>query len=94
MIISEVVSTVLIATFCLIAFANGYCLVRFLASRTGFSVVPFMGGILGCAGFLLSRSLALRHLWWLPLILDFGCLPSLVGWALVLTKKGLRRSSY
>ena len=90
--VSLAISIVLIAMFALIAVGHGCCLVRFLVKGTNFSVVPFLGGILGGAGFFLAPSLALRHLWWLPSLLDYGSVPSLVSWIVVLVRKGLHRT--
>jgi len=85
------ISIVLVAIFTLITVANCFCLVRFVLKGTNFSVIPFLGGILGGAGFFLAPSPTLRHLWWLPSILDYGSVPSLVAGIVVLVKKGLQR---
>jgi hypothetical protein len=87
--IALAISIVLLAIFALITVAYCCCLVRFLVKGTNFSVIPFLGGILGGAGFLLAPNPALRHLWWLPLILDYGSLPSLAWALLVLVRKHL-----
>ena len=86
------ISTVLIAMFGLIAVGHACCLVRFLVKGTNFSVVPLVGGILGGAGFFLAPNPALRHLWWLPSLLDYGSVPSLVSWILILVRKRLHRA--
>jgi hypothetical protein len=42
------------------------------------SWVPLIGGILGCFG-LLTIPIELAHkLSWLPLVLDYGCLPGIL----------------
>ena len=89
--VMSVISIALIAAFTLINVASYCCVVRFLVSGTNFSAVPFLEGILGSLGCLLSSHPTLRHLWWLPLILDYGSAPFLAFSMLLLVKKGLQR---
>jgi hypothetical protein len=90
--VSWAISIVLIAVFALIAIGHACCLVRFLVKGTRFSVVPFLGGILGGAGLFLAPNPALRSLWWVPSLLDYGSLPSLISWFFVLLRKGSHRT--
>ena len=79
MTIESIISAGLIAIFALIAYGHGYCLIRRIRKGTNFSTIPFLGGILGCIGFIHSSSSVLNHVWWLPLILDFGSIPWLLS---------------
>ena len=85
------ISIALITMFALTAIGHGLCLIRFLVKGTHFSVVPFLGGILGGVGFFLAPNPTMHHLWWLPAIVDFGSVPSVVAAIVVLVKKGLQR---
>ena len=76
----------LIMLFGLFAFGHAYCLIRYLVNRTPFSVVPFLGGILGAIGFWLDPEPMLQHLWWMPPLLDYGSVPSLVSWFIALIR--------
>jgi hypothetical protein len=87
----SLISIALIAAFVLLNIASYGCIFRFLIDGTNFSAIPLLGGILGSIGFFLSVSPALRQRWWLPLILDYGSVPCLVCWMVVLAKKGLQR---
>ncbi len=42
------------------------------------SLGPFVGGLLGAAGLLMLPYRQMQWLWWIPLIVDPGCLP-LIG---------------
>jgi hypothetical protein len=92
--IVSVISILLIAIFGLIAFGHICCLVRFLVKGTTFSVVPLVGGILGGVGFFLAPYATLRHFWWLPSILDYGSVPSLVSLSVALVRKQLQRMKH
>jgi hypothetical protein len=43
------------------------------------SLIPFVGGIIGTIGIIISPAAQLRHLWWIPLVADLGCLPLLLA---------------
>jgi hypothetical protein len=49
----------------------------FQKRRSFESLVPLVGGVIGLIGLLICPAAQLRPLWWIPLILDFGCLPLL-----------------
>ena len=85
------VSIALIALFALSAVGHACCIARFLVKGTHFSSLPLLGGILGGVGFLLTPYPTLRHLWWLPSILDYGSVPWLLSGCVVLVRKRLRR---
>lgn len=72
----------ILAALCLTAFAwiaiyNWVCVINALFFGKYSSWGPFVGGGIGCAGFLLAPNEALNQLWWLPFLLDWGCLPGL-----------------
>jgi hypothetical protein len=48
------------------------------------SWVPLIGGVSGILGALVSPVETIRHLWWLPLLLDFGCIPGFLYTLVVL----------
>jgi hypothetical protein len=75
-----IISAVLIGLFGIIAIGHAFCLIRFLAGGVAFSVIPLLGGVLGAVGFWMAPAPALRHFWWLPLLLDYGSIPSAVSW--------------
>jgi hypothetical protein len=56
---------------------NWWLGVLFIAKGKRSSLVPIAGGVLGCLGCLLSPYEILSRLWWVPLILDVGCVPEL-----------------
>jgi len=53
-------------------------------SRKGknISLVPFIGGTAGTISFLIMPFSMFRRFWWVPLVLDWGCIPGLAqaGW--------------
>lgn len=46
-----------------------------LVKRKHESWIPLIGGALGCVGCLLSPYAVLNRYWWVPLLLDWGCVP-------------------
>jgi hypothetical protein len=42
------------------------------------SLLPLIEGIIGMIGLHISPHARLQHSWWIPLILDLGCLPLLL----------------
>ena len=39
----------------------------------GYSMVPIIGGVLGMVACLAAPSVAVQRLWWIPPVLDPGC---------------------
>lgn len=66
------ISGALIVMFVLIAIGNLSGAIYSRINRTGFSLVPFLCGLLGCLGFWFTRHPTLHRLWWLPFLLDCG----------------------
>jgi hypothetical protein len=56
-------------------------IVGILGARRGksFSLVPLIGGLAGMCGLLIIPYPPARVYWWLPLLLDIGCLPLLAA---------------
>ncbi len=48
------------------------------ARPKGGSLIPVLGGLFGAVAFATIPIIALNSFWWLPLIVDLGCLPLLV----------------
>lgn len=44
--------------------------------RTG-SWIPLLGGLAGSLGILISPSPVIHAYWWVPLLLDWGCVPGM-----------------
>ena len=50
---------------------------RHVQKRESSSWIPLLGGMLGAAGLLLIPFAPTQKWWWLPLVLDWGCLPGI-----------------
>lgn len=84
--------------------AGSFCLVFFLyvaslnwavvwqgiVKRKHSSWVPLVGGLVGVAGLFIVPLDRLHSYWWVPLILDWGCVPGLLhsGWYYALRRGG------
>jgi hypothetical protein len=55
------------------------------------SLIPFVGGIIGTIGIIISPAAKLHHFWWIPLVADLGCLPLLLAVIVDQLWKKLRR---
>jgi hypothetical protein len=68
-------SILLLLLSTLAIFANGQAVVqRFKGQQTG-SFALIIGGVLGAIGLLISPMPSLHKWFWVPAVLDFGCLP-------------------
>ena len=68
-----------------IALLNAWLPVRYWILRRreqSRSCIPIIGGLLASCGMLLAGEAALRSVFWLPLLLDIGCVP-MVFYALI-----------
>jgi hypothetical protein len=54
------------------AASNAATVVRYIISKRGGSTIPLLGGVAGAVGVVASPEVALRPLWWLPLVVDPG----------------------
>ena len=86
-----IVSVVLIGLSLVVACGNLWITVGqiFKTRGTFESLIPFVGGAVGMVGMLTSPMVAMRHLWWLPLVVDLGCGPMLVAIVIDQIKKML-----
>src|SRR5438309_312457 len=55
------------------------------------SWIPILGGSLGCAALMSVPDPGPRALWWIPFLVDYGCVPGLLGTASVLLWRRMRR---
>jgi len=55
------------------------------------TMIPLVGGIVGTIGLLLLPVTGIRCFWWVPLMVDLGCVPMLAAVAFDQIKKRVRR---
>ena len=55
-----------------------FAFLRLVKKKDGFSYVPLVNGLIGMGGFLLYPSETLNSLWWIPFVVDWGCIPLIV----------------
>lgn len=72
-----VISCALIAVFALLAVSHLIMAYQRYVRRRSVSAVPLICGLIGCLGFYLSPDPSVARLWWLPFLLDWGCVPLL-----------------
>lgn len=78
---SELRLIVTVIFFCLflgISICNVWVILRYYIKKQQGSIIHFIGGLSGLLAVFLAPDSALRPLWWLPLILDFGTIPWIV----------------
>jgi len=69
----------LLALFALVCVLNaGVFWRRHIRKRNAPSLLPLLGGVSGSIGLCLLPVLAVHPWWWLPLLLDWGCVPGIV----------------
>jgi len=73
--------------FVWVAICNLWIAVRFYLYGKRGSSIPFIGGILGFLGVCIAPGGILLKYWWIPLVLDIGCLPLLVLWLFYVIRK-------
>lgn len=72
----KVLSALLLAIFGLVAAGHAVMAYQRLVERKpGRSSVPLLNGAVGALGFWLFPDPEASRLWWLALVLDWGCLP-------------------
>jgi hypothetical protein len=57
------------------------------------SWIPIVGGVLACAACLLAPPPAVRRLWWVGFVADWGSLPGMTSTAVWFLKEAYRRRS-
>lgn len=87
-----ITAALLLACFSVMV-VNWIGVVRYFVYRKRYSCIPIVGGAIGFIGMLVSPFPLLRQLWWLPLLLDYGCLPALVSLAFLLIYRWLRMNA-
>jgi hypothetical protein len=70
-----VLSSILALSSAYIIVLNWVVFARKINGRHAGSWTPLIGGGLGAVALAVSPVEALRGYWWIPLILDWGCLP-------------------
>jgi hypothetical protein len=68
-----ILSIIFIVLFAWIAMSNMAIAVRWYVLKKRSSMIPIIGGLIGVAGFVISPTRTLNHLWWMPIIADLGC---------------------
>ena len=66
--------------FLILLFFGGWVVLAnwvFACRRRG-SQIPVVGGIIVAVAFVMSPVEAFHWLWWMPLVVDLGCLPLLL----------------
>jgi hypothetical protein len=76
---------ILVALSMLITFNNWRIPIGFLLWRTrNRSWTPILGGGVGCLGILCVPNESVQSYWWVPLLVDWGCIPGIALTVLVL----------
>jgi hypothetical protein len=68
----------------------GYPIAYLLAGKRG-SAIPVLGGFCGALACLILPTGGTRWFWWLPLVVDVGCLGGLIAAVPVAIIRRLRR---
>ena len=75
--INTTISLVLFAIFIALFLSNWFTVVNYLINKKHSSWIPLIGGIAGSASLLVYQNPNLHIYWWIPLVIDWGCLPGL-----------------
>jgi hypothetical protein len=89
-----IVSSVLLFLSIIVIIGNLTIAMRWYLSKRGASMIPFIGGIMGAIGLCLMPVSPWNHLWWIPLVIDIGCTPLLVGVLIDQIRKHLASTSH
>jgi hypothetical protein len=57
---------------------NWRCIFICLIRRRYISMIPLIGGVVACIACYLSPLPWLNEYWWMPLLLDYGCIPGMI----------------
>ena len=104
MVMRWLLPTALFSVFVLCAWVNWWIVWRALIShRHEGSIVPFVGGVCGTLALSILGSIEAAHaisslvatIKWLPLLVDFGCVPYVLvaSWLIVKEKITARKAS-
>lgn len=91
-IVRLIVAIALAAVSILIIAGNAVIILRGLTGRAkNESWVPILGGTLGVLALLIAPWPRLRDYWFIPLLIDWGCVPGLLHTAIFLLGRQLSR---
>jgi hypothetical protein len=68
----------LLALGVMIACSNAWLMIRYWIYKETGSGIPIIGGMLAAVGMLLSGEAKLENFFWVPLLLDMGCVPMVI----------------
>jgi hypothetical protein len=68
----------LLALGVMIACSNAWLMIRYWIYKETGSSTPIIGGMLAAVGMLLSGEAKLENFFWVPLLLDMGCVPMVI----------------
>lgn len=80
-------SSILIALFALIAIANWTLAIRWWLYKEKATMIPIIGGVLGCIGLVFFPWKGATAWCWVPLFIDIGCFGMVIGLIQSLIKK-------
>lgn len=73
------ISLVLLALSAWLMFLNwGVFWTIYVRKKHAPSWIPLLGGVLGAAALAINPQSELRVWWWVPFLVDWGCLPGLL----------------
>jgi hypothetical protein len=75
---SWIISGILLAASLWCIVGNYWIAFSCFVTKKSATAIPFVGGILGMIGLLLLPSPGWSQFWWVPPIVDLGCVP-LIG---------------
>ena len=81
-IIRWVLSAVCIVSSMIVICGNYFIFIQTFITKRWASLIPFIGGILGAIGLGISPIDSLRNYWWMPFLIDLGCVPVLTWTAI------------
>lgn len=55
-----------------------FAYLRLIRKKNGYSYVPLINGLIGSVALVLYPNNGFSEYWWLPFVVDWGCLPLLV----------------
>ena len=80
--------------FALVATFNAWSVVNYFRTRTHVSAIPLLGGVAGAVGTAVLPIHDLSRWWWVPLLLDYGCVPMFVYFFASHLGSGVRRRDH
>jgi hypothetical protein len=83
------ISLLLLAIGCIVIIGNWWVPIKYYVLKRrerSISCMPIVGGVLASFGLLLSPYSWLHEFFWIPLVVDIGCLPMILAYILLLLK--------